>query len=166
MTSREAPTGHIAYDGTVTTGETPLIRWLGPRRPRRLGAALLLLSAVATFWVNEAIMGRSYARMPTGVVAVLEFAPLVSGAVVTLGLAVFVLGGSSASRVLGGLAAIAGLLPLGLPFVLFGMTPDDLGPLVLPWAAALTLHLATILALVWPSGLDRSGQRAERDDEP
>lgn len=160
MTSREAPTGHVAYDGTVTTGETRLLRWLGPRRPRRLGAALLLVSAVAMFWVNGASMGRSLARMPTGVVAVIEFAPMVSGAVVTLGLAVFVLGGSSASRILGMLAATAGLLPLGLPFVLFGMTPDDLGPLALPWAVALTLHLATILALVWPSDADRFGQIA------
>lgn len=169
MSPHKGPTGNITYDETETETETPeeslTVRWLGPRRPRRLGAALLLVSAVATFWVNAAVMGRSFARMPTGVLAVLEFAPLVTGAVVTLGLAVFVLGGSPASRVLGILAAVAGLLPLVLPLVLFGLTYEDLGPMAVPWAAALTLHLATILALLWPPGSARSGRRAGRDDE-
>ena len=168
MTSHEGPRGHIAFDETVTIGERPRVRWLGLGRPRRLGAALLLASAAATFWVTEVSMGRSFTTMPTGGVAALQFAPLVSGAVVTVGLAVFVLGGSLASRILGSLAAAAGLLPLLLPFLLVArITLDDLGPVALPWAAALALHLLTILALLWPPhGRAHPGEGVERDDEP
>lgn len=68
-----------------------------------------------------------------------------------VGLAVFVLSGSWASRVLGSLAALSGLAQLLVPFVVVDTSPQVIGALAVPWVAAIALHVATIVALVRPS---------------
>lgn len=150
MSAHEGPTGQIVVDGLDDDGESRLVRWLGPQRPRRAGAGLLLTSAVATFVSTQALLGTSFATLPTGVAAVLRFAPLVSGAVLTVGLAVFVLGGSLASRYLGSLAALAGLLPLLVLLVLTDSSPNDWGWLGAAYLVAVALHFVTLVALIWP----------------
>ncbi|WP_380168322.1 hypothetical protein [Jannaschia sp. R86511] len=116
----------------------------------------MVLSAVATFIATGNWLERRLDMLPTGEIALLEFSPLLSGAVLTLALSALVLGGSPMSRVVGIAAAGAGLLPLMLPLVLFGVSLGDVGPVAVPWAFAIALHCATALALLLPArGLGR-----------
>jgi hypothetical protein len=129
-----------------------------------VAAVLLLASMLVTTVVNAGWLERSISPMPAGQLAVLAFAPLLPAALLALGVAVFVLGGSPASRVVGGLASLGSLSPLLLPFLMIDGLIAGLGPSAVPWVVAVALHLATFVALLLPSRgphrPDGGGERA------
>ncbi len=113
---------------------------------------MLLLAAAATiFVVNGYAVAVMRLGTPGGFVAVLELLPVITSAVVMGGLAAFVLAGSPAARILGGLAALGGLMQLVLPVIAYRVVLDEAAWVVLLYGLAVVLHAATIVALLLPA---------------
>ena len=118
-----------------------------------------------TFVLHGDWVDRLPATVAGGALAALGLTPFFSGAIVIVGLAVFVLGGSPASRVMGGLATLAGIAQSLLPYPVLGITPREVGPAAVPWGIAGALHCATFVALLVSSRTElRDRERPESTD--
>ena len=140
--------------GTASDGlPVSLARWLRPGHPRVSAAVLLVIGAVTTI-VAWGALGRLLGvdRAGSGEVVAFMLQPLAI-AVLVVGLAAFVLTGSSASRWLGALGAVAGaavpLVPLQRLITRQTDLTADTSAVVLlaPFVLVVLVHLAAVVAL-------------------
>lgn len=165
MTTGPARDGYVRTDDDPPADDSrrPLGRRLRPGPPRTLAAALLVLGAVASVaaWgVLAEFLGADRAGTVQLLLYMLQ--PLVA-AVPVVAVAAFVLTGSAASRALGGLTAVAGLLLPFLPVAsilrtlsLDGSDWSELpGLWMVPFAAVVVFYVAAVVALAVPASSRR-----------
>ncbi len=171
MDAREGPTGQIVTpedergSGDELAGGPPgagragwFEEWLRPGRRRVWSAALVVAASVVSFVVSAVALGEFHLIVSGYETRLaLYLVPVLTRGLLVLALAAFLLAGSRAARVLAAGVAVAGLLELVLPLWVFGTPMGSLGLLLVPYAAAALLYVATLVALVVPRASGSGG---------
>lgn len=162
MTTADGPTGIVTTNdgddwevGARSAGGR-LKRWLRPSQPRPKAAILMLLALATSFAVSGSIPPLGTDPLEGAGQVLVRLLPFLGSTAGALAIAAFVLAGSPASRVLGGLIAVGALAQVIFPLALYWTTLASTGVSLFLHIAAILFNLAVVVALTVPNRAARN----------